>query len=57
MSHPPAFFPAATTAEPVSTGITGTAASVPQALRVQTVGSVSIYPLSSSALTLDGAVS
>lgn len=35
-------FSAAITAEPASMGITGTAASAPQASRVQTVGSVSI---------------
>lgn len=39
-------FPAATTAEPASMGITGTAASAPQASLVQTAGSVSINPAS-----------
>lgn len=49
-SHSSFYSPAATTAEPVSTGITGTAASVPQASLVQTVGSVSINPASHSSL-------
>lgn len=47
---PPFFYSAATTAEPASTGITGTAASAPRASRVQTVGSVSINPDSRSSL-------
>lgn len=45
------FFPAAITVELAWMGRTGTAVSAPQALQVQTVGSVSITVASRSSLT------